>query len=494
MSEKPLITKNGAGLLKIDKSSPISIILVSGLGVVISFAVNQFGWLTLAVIPGAVMAFNTLASPVFGLMALVIVIFAQVQRVFTEFLDLPGPGQPLVGFLILVVVIRMVLFNERSESWLRSSFILGAYLVFLIISVAAAQEMEPALTELLDLAQNILIASLVIYIIKDTSSLKSAIWAVILAGILMGSISVYQNLTGTFSNEYWGFGGNEYSGYVDRPRVTGPYLTPNPYAQVLVIIFILALDRTWRESRVILRFVAGASALLCALALIFTDSRGGFANLIFTIFVFFLFNRPNFSSLLVIFVFSLIIIQFLPGNFAERLLTLTELNPFSSDTAIEDESFRGRTSENLAAFMMFADHPVFGVGLNNYSENYQKYSREIGLDPRREQRDPASLYLQLLAEQGLIGISIFLLFVTSIFVRLLKTYRDFKLLGMYEEMYMTSALFASLAGYMFMSIYKNNAYSNVFWTLIALCISATQIAANHVKPEEESEISMEYSN
>jgi len=143
---------------------------------------------------------------------------------------------------------------------------------------------------------------------------------------------------------------------------------------------------------------------------------------------------------------------------------------------------------------MFADHPVFGVGLNNYSENYQKYSREIGLDPRREQRDPASLYLQLLAEQGLIGISIFLLFVTSIFVRLLKAYRDFKLLGMYEEMYMTSALFASLAGYMFMSIYKNNAYSNVFWTLIALCISATQIAANHVKPEEESEISMEYSN
>jgi O-antigen ligase len=213
--------------------------------------------------------------------------------------------------------------------------------------------------------------------------------------------------------------------------------------------------------------------------LIFTDSRGGFADLLFTIFVFFLFNRPNFSSLLVVLGFSLVVVQFLPGNYAERLLTLTELNPFSQDEPIADESFRGRTSENIAALMMFADHPIFGVGLNNYSENYQKYSREIGMDPRREQRDPASLYLQLLAEQGIIGFTVFISLVIYIFVQLFKAQKDFKLFGLRDEMYMTSALFAALAGYMFMSIYKNNAYSNVFWTLIALCLSAAQIAANH---------------
>jgi putative inorganic carbon (HCO3(-)) transporter len=489
MSEKSLGYKwiSGPSVLEAARSSPLVVLLASGIGIVVSVAVNQFGWLTLVIIPGAVMAVKTVSTPTFGLMALVILIFAQIQRVFTEFLNLPGPGQPLVGFLILVVAIRILLFNERSQSWLRNTFILGVYLIFLVLSVTAAQEAEPAITELIDLTQNILIASLVIYIVRESSSLKGAIWAIIIAGLLMGSISVYQNLTNTYNNDYWGLGGSEYSGYVERPRATGPYLTPNPFAQVLVVIFILALDRTWHESKIVLRLVAGTSALLCALALIFTDSRGGFTNLIFTIFVFFLFNRPNFSSLLVILALTFVVARFLPGNFMERLLTLTELNPLSTDAPIADESFRGRTSENIAAMMMFADHPILGVGLNNYSENYQKYSREIGLDSRREKRDPASLYLQLLAEQGLIGFSVFVLFVVSIFIRILKAHRDFKLLGMRDEMYMASALFASLAGYMFMSIYKNNAYSNVFWMLIALCISIVQIAAARAKPEEEIE-------
>jgi O-antigen ligase len=498
MNEKPLSVEwvYWENLLKIVKSSPMFIVLASVLGVLISIAVGQFGWLTLLVIPALVMMLSTISSPILGLMALIIVIFAQVQRVFTQIHDLPGPGQPLVGFLILVIAIRVLLFKERSDGWLRNSFILGIYLVFLMISVVvAARVMEPALTELLDLAQNIVIASLAIYIIKESSSLKNAIWAVIISGLLMASISVYQNLTGTFNNIYWGFGGTEFSGYVGRPRATGPYLTPNPYAQVLVIIFILALDRTWHESKIHLRLVAGVAALLCALAVIFTDSRGGFANLVFTIVVFFLFNRPNISSLMVITALSFVVIQFLPGNFSERILTLTELNPFQEDTTpIVDESFRGRTSENIAAWMMFTDYPIFGVGLNNYAENYQKYSREIGLDPRREQRDPASLYLQLLAEQGLIGTSVFLLLIVSIFIRMLKAHKDFKLFGMYQEAYMTSALFASLAGYMFMSLYKNNAYTNVFWVLIALCVSAAQIAANFVEINDDPGSSMELSN
>lgn len=480
MSLKSLGLKfNGKSVLETVKSSPFFIALASGLGVLISFAVNQFGWLTLAALPGAAMAFGTVSSPSFGFVALIIVLFAQIQRVFTEFLGLPGPGQPLVVFLAGVALMRFLLFNERTAGWLKNTLLLITYLLFLVVSVAAAQNAETAITELIDLAQNIMIASIAVYIVKDTPSLRAAIWAILGAGLLMGMVVVYQNLTNTYNNEYWGLGGSEYSGYVGRSRATGPYMTPNPFAQVLVVIVVLALDRTWHETKFHLRIVAGVVTLLCSLALIFTDSRGGFADLIFTIFVFFLFNRPNFSSLLVVLGFSLVVVQFLPGNYAERLLTLTELNPFSQDEPIADESFRGRTSENIAALMMFADYPIFGVGLNNYSENYQKYSREIGMDPRREQRDPASLYLQLLAEQGIIGFAVFISLVIYILVQLFKAQKDFKLFGLRDEMYMTSALFAALAGYMFMSIYKNNAYSNVFWTLIALCLSAAQIAANH---------------
>jgi putative inorganic carbon (hco3(-)) transporter len=234
--------------------------------------------------------------------------------------------------------------------------------------------------------------------------------------------------------------------------------------------------------------VALYASVITALAMIYTDSRGGFANMVFTILIFFMFNRPRLPALLITVILAAFLLRFLPANYTDRILTLTELNPFSQNsTALYDESFRGRTSENLAAWQMFLDHPILGVGLNNYSEYYQDYSRGIGLDNRREARDPASLYLQLLADQGLVGTFVFLAMVTWVFVNLLRAYGDFRSAGVRDEAYITSALFAALAGYMFMAIYRNNAYTNVFWMLIAVCIAASQVAVTMLRDRGDSD-------
>ena len=479
---------------RVDKLSILFVLVSLLLGVGISLVVGEFGWITLIVIPAAALVIATTWNPNLGLASLVILIFIQLQRVVTEFHELPGPGKPMVAFLVMVIGIRIILLNERPETWLKNSFILGVYLIFLIISAVTAGEFTPAMQELVDIAQNLVVASIILFIIQRSPSLKSAIWAIIVAGMIMASISVFQNLTGTFSNNYWGFGGWEYSGYVGRPRLTGPYETPNPYAQVLVLIFILALDRLWHDRKPVLRLVSGYATIICALAMIYTDSRGGFANLVFTILVFFIFNRPSFPALLITLIIGVGLVQFLPSNYTDRILTLTELNPFNQDAnLVADESFRGRTSENLAAWRMFLDHPIFGVGLNNFAEHYQEYSREIGLDNRREARDPASLYLQLLADQGLIGTFVFLALILSVFANLLRAYGDFKAAKMYDEMNISAALFAALAGYMFMSLYRNNAYTNVFWVLIAVCMSTMQVASNSVQNDFEAEESMELS-
>jgi len=450
------------------------------IGIVVAVVVGQLGWLVLIVLPAFITLVGAVSKPDLGLAALIVVIFAQLQRVVTHFHDLPGPGEPVVAFLIVVIVIRIIVFNETPSLWVQNSFIIGVYLFFLTISVVTAGEMARAFTEFIDIAKNLVIVSIILYLINQPTSLKSAIWAVIFAGILMSSISVYQNLTQTYDNNYWGFGGWEFSGYVGRPRMTGPYQTPNPYAQVLVVIFILALDRLWHETRLVLRLWASIGVLLCALALIYTDSRGGFANLVFTTFVFFLFNRPKLLSLTITLFMYIFLIRFLPSNYTDRILTLTEINLFQDPSApIVDESFRGRTSENIVAWQMFLDHPAFGVGLNNYGMHYQEYSRELGIDPRRETRDPASLYLQLLADQGLVGTAAFILFFISVFVRLFKAYRWLVITKMHNEANIASALFAALSGYMFMAIYKNSAYHNVLWVLVAICISVTQIVANY---------------
>lgn len=472
---KGLRTNSTPGLL--DKWAFILGLLGIVLGVAFAIASGLYGFLVLAALAGGFAVLMVVLKPDLGVAFVLIFLFAQVQRAFVEVNGWPGPGRPLVAFMLGVVILRFLLFNERPKGWMQNNFILGIYALSLLISVVTADNNTIAFEEFQNIFESLLVTSIILFIVQRPNSLRTSIWAVVFAGIFMASISVFQNLTKTYDNTYYGFGGWEYSGYVGRPRMTGPYETPNPYAQILCVIFVLALDRAWHEKKTIIRLTALLGAGLIALALIYTDSRGGFLCLAFTIFVFLLFNPPNFNSIVIIVALSVILVRFMPANYTERLFTLTELFTDSS-TALTDESFRGRTSENIAAWRMFLDNPVFGVGLENYSSYYLDYSKQIGLDPRREARDPASLYLQLLANQGLIGAAIYLGIIYLVFLRVYRARKKLIDMGSTDEANMASALFAALAGYMFMSIYKNSAYTNAFWSLMALCMAVTQVATN----------------
>lgn len=454
-------------------------------GVVVAVASGYFGVLVLAALIGAIALVLVVFNPDLGVAMILIVLFGQVQRAFVEVQGWPGPGRPLVAFMIGVVALRFLLFGERPANWIQNNFILAAYAISLLISVVAANNVPVALEEFTNFLESLLIVSITLFIIQSSPSLRNSVWAVIAVGVFMASISVFQNLTKTFDNTYFGFGGWEYSGYVGRPRMTGPYETPNPYAQILAVIFIIALERGWRAKKMLARVVAAIGAGIIALALIYTDSRGGFLSLIITTIVFFTFYRPSISSMFVVAAIALVLMQFLPSNYTARLLTLTELFDKNS-SAITDESLRGRTSENIAAWRMFLDHPVFGVGLDNFSEHYQEYSRLIGLDNRREARDPASLYLQLLASQGLLGTAAHLGVVILVLNRLYQARKQLIDMGYEDEASIAAALFAALAGYMFMSIYKNNAYTNAFWSLMSLCMAVTQVTFNIKKEKEEN--------
>ena len=86
----------------------------------------------------------------------------------------------------------------------------------------------------------------------------AVVGAIILAGAFMGSISVFQYLTNTFDNAYFGFGNwiTEVAGQVERSRIAGPFSNPNAYAQTLVVVVPLALDQLWHEHRSLLRLLA----------------------------------------------------------------------------------------------------------------------------------------------------------------------------------------------------------------------------------------------
>lgn len=457
------------------------------LGISISFVLGglaaifsaQLGWLSLAAIPGLIFGIAILISPIFGLSTFIFIIFIQLSYVINNYHSgIPAPGIPFLAVLLFLIIWRIVIYGDRPSGWKKASIIflvIGSWL----ISVIVADDFTHAILSFQKFLENAVLAFVVIFFIKDKSDLKFVIWALMLAGAFMASISVFQNLTSTFDNFYWGYGGwiEATTGGISNHRMTGPYGNPNAYAQALVVIVPLALDRLWHERKVHYRFLAGYTLVVSALTIFFTYSRNGFVTLILTVSFLFIMRRPKFVSLAITLLLGVILIQFLPVSYEERISTLFQFSS-GSTTKVADESFRGRISENIAAWMMFKDNPLFGVGLDNFQVNYQEYSRQIGLDSRREERSPASFYLELLSEQGLVGALMFMVFIGLVMRGLWISYKRYLSLNLNENGHMTLAFMAGLIGYMVFYVSKNSAYSNVFWILLGIAISIAQTAEN----------------
>jgi putative inorganic carbon (hco3(-)) transporter len=473
----PSATSGQSAARWIDWLSVVFATLAIILGIAIAVSVGEFGTLALLAIPLMLIFVAALGQPQLGLVAFIIITFTQLSNVGIKYYGFPSLAQPLAGLLFMLILLRISLYGERPLGWVRAGPVLLIYAIVWFASLLHAGDFQAASTTFIGFVKDALGAVIVIFFIQKPSSLKGAVWALVLAGLFMGMISVFQTLTGTFGNNYFGFGGwqAQVSGDASGHRLTGPYDNPNAFAQVLVVIIPLALDRLWSERNIILRLLAGFATLLGVITIVFTYSRGGFLAMLFALGIYVVLRRPNFFPLILTAALAIGLIQFLPDTYSSRILTLFQLAP-SQNTLVTDTSFLGRTSENIAAWRMFLDHPVLGVGLGNYSVNYQDYSRSIGLDTRRTPRTPASLYMELLSEQGVVGTAIFAFLLILIFRELRSARRNFRSSGLHDEAYMVTAIFAGFAGYMFSAIFKNSAYSNAFWVIVGIALAAGQVA------------------
>jgi O-antigen ligase len=169
--------------------------------------------------------------------------------------------------------------------------------------------------------------------------------------------------------------------------------------------------------------------------------------------------------------------QFVPANYTERLATTLNLLPGSEVEVRNEVSFRGRTSEVLVAWQIFADHPLVGVGLDNYKHYYQDYAQPLGWDNRREERSAHNLYLETAAETGLIGLVTFSAIIGAAFWRAYRARKSFMRAGQYDEAALVWALVVSLIGYLIASLFLHGAYPRYFWLWVGIMLALPQVAA-----------------
>jgi O-antigen ligase len=170
----------------------------------------------------------------------------------------------------------------------------------------------------------------------------------------------------------------------------------------------------------------------------------------------------------------------IPPRFFDRISTLTDVLPSSNTLQTQTEvSFRGRSSEAIVATQMFRDYPVLGVGHGNYRNMYLEYSSRLGIDARFENRQAHSLYLEIIAETGILGIVVFLIMLAVLFINLQRA--KHLLIEMRRSSLNTwvNGIQYGFVAYLLASFFLHGDYIRYFWLIVGF-VSASSVMAEEM--------------
>lgn len=428
-----------------------------------------------------------LVSPKTGLLAIAFVTYLSLSDVLIDEYGAPSIAKLLIPLVVAAVLVRWARTGEQPPTWFPPVLLVSIYGIASALSLFVASDVGVATERLSELAKDGLVFILVVTILQDGVTLRRVVWALLAAVICMATIGVHQQLTGNFESSYWGFAKppSQFSlDGVSTPRLAGPVGDPNFFGMILLVIVPLAIDRLFSERRRLLKVAAGWALVVSGLAIVFTYSRSALLSLIALLAVLALVRRPRPRHLAVAAVATLLLLPLLPTSYSQRLSELAEsVTELTESGTTSEISVRGRLSENLVAVEMFLDHPLIGVGYGNYPTHYLEYSREVGLDPRNQNRAPHNLYLEVLSETGIVGFAALALVLGVALASGLRARRLLLQANKTRLARLVEACTLTLVGYLIASLFLHASHPRYLWLLTGTVLALAQVARHEIESE-----------
>ncbi len=416
-------------------------------------------------------------------------IYSNAPVVMVTFHDLPVALAAAVPAILVAPLAYDLLVRRRRVIVTPALPWIVAYFVVEIVATMFARDIGGALASLQTVAiEGVALYILVTNTVRTADILRAIVWTLLVVGAVIAALSVYQYLTGTFGNNYFGFAQTESSvtglTATGVERLAGPIGEKNRYAQIMLMLVPIGFMAFIAERRWVLRLAALGSAGLTAMAMALTFSRGAAvaAGIVLVAMVVLRYIRLRF--LVAAFGIGLVVLVAVP-QYADRVLTLGSVASLFSDDAVgssADNSLLSRATENLTAINVFADHPLVGVGPGQFSEYYRQYSDQIGISVRAQDREAHNLYLGLAAEAGALGLGAFLVAVIVTLVGLARARRA-ALASRPDLAALATGFLLAIVAYLASGIFLHLSYARYFWLMLALGGAAATIVRAAIRDE-----------
>lgn len=416
----------------------------------------------------------------------VAILYSNSAAIVVQRYDVPYfAGAAFPALLIVPFVYHVVVRRQPIVIAAGLPFMLG-YFVVVILGTVIGMAADPDLA--LDMLVTFVVEGLLVYVavtnsIRSLADLRMVVWVLLAVGFILGALSIHQQVTGSFDFDYGGFAqvsdATIETGTFDedgQPRLAGPIGEKNRYAQILVVLLPLGLFRIWGERRPILRWIAAVATLVTAFGAVLTYSRGAALGLAVAIALMTVFRYIKPTQLIAV-ALGVAVLFTLQPSYLERLTTLEAIGGATGTrgaSQAEDSSIRKRANETIAALLVFADNPVFGVGRGLFPVYYGRYADEVGIASENEARQAHNLFAGMAAETGLLGFLAFSGVFGATLISLERARRRWRDRAP-EYAQMATAFIVALITYLTTGMFLHLAYERYMWIILALAGSAAYL-------------------
>ncbi|MEP5762832.1 MAG: O-antigen ligase family protein, partial [Litoreibacter sp.] len=290
----------------------------------------------------------------------------------------------------------------------------AAILIWLAASLSSvifSQSPESSYVAFRRVMPNILLVGLILWLIGDTRSLARIYDVLVWISVILAAIAIVQVL---FALDHLNFGGlgssdiRHISGEVNLVRPGGPVGDPNFFATYLIPGALISASRLFAARRLPWIGLYSLAALTVCGGIFATASRGGVIAFGLGILVLIAFERKIWPFLLIFATLSLFLVT-QPTAYVDRITggfsALTDVvSGRLNESEIPEQALAGRLGEMKSAVYMFVDNPWTGVGYGQFENHFQEYVARFNILMRNSDRGAHSLYLEVAAETGIIGL------------------------------------------------------------------------------------------
>jgi putative inorganic carbon (HCO3(-)) transporter len=338
-----------------------------------------------------------LANPVLGLLFFIhITIFRPESLVW---------GNIAFGRLHLIsacfVLIAYFIHGSKSEDSVDTSYqktniniFLGFIIWLLIVTVFAENSVQLSFDKTVEVIKIFVLCFLFAKLITTAYRIDLYVWVTSLS---FGMLSFWGFLQGMAGNSR-----------LDTLWPGGSNYIAAQLALIAPFVLAKALDTALAMRYKLVFLACTLSIILCC---IYTDSRGGFIGLVTGMLVLILQTKQRVRMIVGLAVLIILALQWMPDNYSNRISSI-----FAEKE--RDASAESRFVLWSIALRIWRDHPIVGVGLENFSPVKETYADKVGDIVTSDemfalifnrQRYPHGLYPGMMAETGLVGLGLFLM-------------------------------------------------------------------------------------